>query len=47
MPSNKVIAAFYMASGIILYVAYATLVPARGFDPDLPNPMHYAKRTTK
>lgn len=43
MPSIKVIAAFYLASGIILYVAYATLIP----NPDLPNPMHQAKRVTK
>lgn len=43
MPSIKVIAAFYAASALILYCAYATLVP----NPDLPNPMHYAKRTTK
>lgn len=28
MPTNKVIAAFYLASGIILYVAYATLIPS-------------------
>lgn len=43
MPNNKVIVAFYLASGIILYVAYVTLIP----NPDLPNPMHHAKRTTR
>lgn len=43
MPNTKVIATFYLAGGIILYVAYATLVPST----DLPNPMQYAKRVTK
>lgn len=43
MPSNKAIAAFYLASGIILYVAYATLLP----NPDQPNPVQYAKRVTR
>lgn len=47
MPNTKVIAAFYLASGIILYAAYHTLIPARVFSPDLPNPMHFAKRMTR
>lgn len=46
MPNTKIIAAFYLAGGIILYVAYSTLLPA-GFDPDRPNPMHHAKRVTR
>lgn len=43
MPNAKVIAAFYAASALILYCAYAALLP----NPDLPNPMHHAKRVTK
>lgn len=43
MPSPKVIAAFYAASALILYCAYATLLS----DRDLPNPMHFAKRVTR
>lgn len=43
MPNTKVIAAFYLVSGIILYVAYATLLS----NPDLPNPAHYAKRVMR
>lgn len=43
MPNSRVIAAFYLAAGVILYCAYATLLPS----PDLPNPMHVAKRVTK
>lgn len=43
MPNNRVIAVFCLASGIILYAAYATLLP----NPDQPNPAQYAKRTTK
>lgn len=43
MPSIKAIAAFYLASGIILYVAYVSLLP----NPDLPNPMQHAKRVTR
>lgn len=46
MPNTKVIAAFYLAAGIILYCAYATLIPAP-YDPYLPNPAHTAKRTMK
>lgn len=43
MPNSKVIAAFYLAAGVILYCAYATLLP----NPDLPNPMQHVKRVTK
>ena len=43
MPNTKVIAAFYLAAGIIMYCAYATLLPS----PDLPNPMQHAKRATR
>lgn len=43
MPSNKTIAAFYLAAAVVLYCAYATLLP----NPDLPNPVQYAKRVTR
>lgn len=46
MPNNKAIVAFYLATAVILYCAYSTLGFSR-FGPDLPNPMHYAKRVTK